>query len=78
MGDSSASYMHMVSQHLIENCLIFRMGKEECMEALSKHADIKHVITYTGYWYWSDRKKEKSPAKKVVRRRIQQQGEHSL
>ena len=35
-------------QHLIEKCLIFRMSKEECMEALSKHADIKHVITSTG------------------------------
>ncbi|KAL5542598.1 hypothetical protein UlMin_010308 [Ulmus minor] len=46
MGDFSASYIHMV-QHLIENCLIFRMSKEECMEALSKHADIKHVITST-------------------------------
>ncbi|KAL5555305.1 hypothetical protein UlMin_037541 [Ulmus minor] len=46
MGDSSASYIHMV-QHLIENCLIFRMSKEECMEALSKHADINHVITST-------------------------------
>ncbi|KAI3757974.1 hypothetical protein L6452_05520 [Arctium lappa] len=46
MGDSSASYIHMV-QHLIEKCLIFRMSKEECMEALSKHANIKPVITST-------------------------------
>ncbi|KAF8021952.1 hypothetical protein BT93_G2173 [Corymbia citriodora subsp. variegata] len=48
MGDSSsASYIHMV-HHLIEKCLIFRMSKEECMEALSKHANIKPVITSTG------------------------------
>ncbi|CAN1798371.1 hypothetical protein LINPERHAP1_LOCUS21676 [Linum perenne] len=45
-GDSSASYIHMV-QHLIEKCLIFHMTKEECMEALSKHANIKPVITST-------------------------------
>ncbi|BAT83085.1 hypothetical protein VIGAN_04018600 [Vigna angularis var. angularis] len=44
---SSASYIHMV-QHLIEKCLIFHMSKEECMEALSKHANIKPVITSTG------------------------------
>ncbi|PQQ07140.1 uncharacterized protein Pyn_08461 [Prunus yedoensis var. nudiflora] len=40
MGDSSASYIHMV-HHLIEECIIFNMSKEECMEALSKHANIK-------------------------------------
>lgn len=54
MGDSSASYIHMV-QHLIEKCLIFRMTKEECMEALSKHADIKPVITST---VWNELEKE--------------------
>ncbi|KAJ0564280.1 hypothetical protein HanHA89_Chr07g0272531 [Helianthus annuus] len=47
MGDISASYIHMV-QHLIEKCLIFHMSKDECMEALSKHANIKAVITSTG------------------------------
>ncbi|KAA8539408.1 hypothetical protein F0562_026100 [Nyssa sinensis] len=46
MGDSSASYIHMV-HHLIEKCLIFNMTKEECMEALSKHANITPVITST-------------------------------
>ncbi|KAL5196160.1 hypothetical protein HKD37_20G057834 [Glycine soja] len=51
MGDSSssscpASYIHMV-QHLIEKCLIFHMTKEECMEALSKHANINPIITST-------------------------------
>ncbi|PWA39912.1 hypothetical protein CTI12_AA567510 [Artemisia annua] len=53
MSDSSASYIHMV-QHLIEKCLIFRMSKEECMEALSKHANIKPVITST---VWSELEK---------------------
>ncbi|XP_019455264.1 PREDICTED: uncharacterized protein LOC109356392 [Lupinus angustifolius] len=56
MGDSSssASYIHMV-QHLIEKCLIFHMTKEECMEALSKHANIKPVITST---VWNELEKE--------------------
>ncbi|KAL4621276.1 hypothetical protein ACB098_06G167200 [Castanea mollissima] len=55
MGDSSsASYIHLV-QHLIEKCLIFRMTKEECMEALSKHANIKPVITST---VWNELEKE--------------------
>ncbi|CAN6568721.1 unnamed protein product [Malus baccata var. baccata] len=45
MGDSSsASYIHM---HLIEKCLTYHLTKEECMEALSKHANIKPVITST-------------------------------
>ncbi|KAG6670013.1 uncharacterized protein LOC122303656 isoform X2 [Carya illinoinensis] len=52
MGDSSASYIHM---HLIEKCLIFHMTKEECMEALSKHANIKPVITST---VWNELEKE--------------------
>ncbi|XP_004302795.1 PREDICTED: uncharacterized protein LOC101310911 isoform 1 [Fragaria vesca subsp. vesca] len=48
MGDSSsASYIHMV-HHLIEECIIFNMTREECMEALSKHAKIKPIITSTG------------------------------
>ncbi|CAH1419704.1 unnamed protein product [Lactuca virosa] len=54
MGDTSASYIHMV-QHLIEKCLIFRMSKDECMEALSKHANIKPVITST---VWNELEKE--------------------
>ncbi|MED6199450.1 hypothetical protein PIB30_119235 [Stylosanthes scabra] len=59
MGDSSsssspASYIHMV-QHLIEKCLIFEMTKEECMEALSKHANINPVITST---VWNELEKE--------------------
>ncbi|KAF2295967.1 hypothetical protein GH714_035443 [Hevea brasiliensis] len=54
MGDSSASYIHMV-QHLIEKCLIFHMTKEECMEALSKHANIEPIITST---VWNELEKE--------------------
>ncbi|PPD67294.1 hypothetical protein GOBAR_DD35828 [Gossypium barbadense] len=54
MDDSSASYIHMV-HHLIEECLIFNMSKEECMEALSKHASIKPVITST---VWNELEKE--------------------
>ncbi|KAJ9540050.1 hypothetical protein OSB04_026556 [Centaurea solstitialis] len=54
MGDDSASYIRMV-QHLIEKCLIFRMSKDECMEALSKHANIKPVITST---VWNELEKE--------------------
>ncbi|KAL6126570.1 hypothetical protein ACLB2K_074617 [Fragaria x ananassa] len=54
MGDSSASYIHLV-QHLIEKCLIFHMSKEECMEALSKHANITPVITST---VWNELEKE--------------------
>ncbi|KAB2630726.1 hypothetical protein D8674_008245 [Pyrus ussuriensis x Pyrus communis] len=54
MGDSSASYIHLV-QHLIEECIIFNMSKEECMEALSKHANIKPIITST---VWKELEKE--------------------
>ncbi|XP_039044441.1 uncharacterized protein LOC120183923 [Hibiscus syriacus] len=54
MGESSASYIRMVHR-LIEECLIFNMSKEECMEALSKHADIKPVITST---VWNELQKE--------------------
>ncbi|KAI3809021.1 hypothetical protein L1987_24987 [Smallanthus sonchifolius] len=42
-------------QHLIEKCLIFHMSKDECMEALSKHANIKAVITST---VWNELEKE--------------------
>ncbi|KAL4339797.1 hypothetical protein GQ457_08G012450 [Hibiscus cannabinus] len=53
MGCAS-SYIHLV-QHLIEECLIFNMSKEECMEALSKHAHIKPLITST---VWNELEKE--------------------
>ncbi|KAL7091973.1 hypothetical protein ACP275_12G137400 [Erythranthe tilingii] len=31
--NSSVEYIRMV-QHLIEECIVFKMNKEECMEAL--------------------------------------------
>ncbi|XP_050210706.1 uncharacterized protein LOC126661001 [Mercurialis annua] len=51
---STASYIHLV-HHLIEKCLIYHMSKEECMEAISKHANIKPVITST---VWDELEKE--------------------
>ncbi|KAL4610824.1 hypothetical protein ACB092_08G079800 [Castanea dentata] len=54
MGDSSASYIHMV-HHLIETCMTFHMTKEECIETLSKHANIASVITST---VWNELEKE--------------------
>ncbi|KAK6943706.1 Conserved hypothetical protein CHP01589, plant [Dillenia turbinata] len=54
MGDSPASYIRLV-QHLIEKCIIFNMSKDECMEALFKHANIKPVITST---VWKELEKE--------------------
>ncbi|EPS60536.1 hypothetical protein M569_14268, partial [Genlisea aurea] len=53
-SSSEARYIHMV-QHLIEECLILKMSKEECMEALEKHANIKPVITST---VWEELAKE--------------------
>ncbi|KAL3825969.1 hypothetical protein ACJIZ3_021998 [Penstemon smallii] len=52
--NSSAQYIHMV-QHLIEECILFKMSREECMEALSKHANINPVITST---VWKELEKE--------------------
>ncbi|KAK9127158.1 hypothetical protein Syun_015955 [Stephania yunnanensis] len=51
---SPNSYIRVV-QHLIEKCILFNMTKEECMEALSKHANIKPVITST---VWKELEKE--------------------
>ncbi|KAK8335153.1 hypothetical protein V6Z12_A09G034500 [Gossypium hirsutum] len=39
-------YIRMV-QHMIESCLVFQMSKDECVEALAKHANIEPVITLT-------------------------------
>ncbi|XP_020978331.1 uncharacterized protein LOC107637444 [Arachis ipaensis] len=74
MGDSSssssASYIHMV-QHLIEKCLIFHMTKEECMEALSKHANIKPVITSTGIAYSESKSKNDRMSEEETNQMIQ-------
>ncbi|CAN8254529.1 unnamed protein product [Cochlearia groenlandica] len=53
-SSSSASYIHMV-QYMIEKCLIFHMSKEECVQALSKHANITPIITST---VWKELEKE--------------------
>ncbi|KAF9598064.1 hypothetical protein IFM89_024051 [Coptis chinensis] len=42
-------------QHLIEKCLMFHMNEDECMDALSKHANIKPIITRT---VWKELEKE--------------------
>lgn len=52
--DSTASYIRMV-HHLIEKCLTFGMSMEECMEALSKRADVQPVVTST---VWKELEKE--------------------
>uniref|UniRef100_A0A0D9VSL3 Plant-specific domain TIGR01589 family protein n=1 Tax=Leersia perrieri TaxID=77586 RepID=A0A0D9VSL3_9ORYZ len=52
--DSPASYIHMV-QHLIERCMTFGMSMEECMETLSKRADVQPVVTST---VWKELEKE--------------------
>uniref|UniRef100_A0A0E0CA16 Uncharacterized protein n=1 Tax=Oryza meridionalis TaxID=40149 RepID=A0A0E0CA16_9ORYZ len=53
---SPASYIRLV-QHLIEKCICYNMNKEECMETLEKHANIKPVITST---VWKELEKENS------------------
>ncbi|KAG8054821.1 hypothetical protein GUJ93_ZPchr0001g30628 [Zizania palustris] len=45
----------MQVQHLIEKCICYNMNKEECMETLEKHANIKPVITST---VWKELEKE--------------------
>ncbi|KAI4378605.1 hypothetical protein MLD38_016063 [Melastoma candidum] len=59
MGDSSpssssAEYIHMVHR-LIEECILFNMSREECMDALSKHAGIHPLVTST---VWKELEKE--------------------
>ncbi|KAK6152442.1 hypothetical protein DH2020_015077 [Rehmannia glutinosa] len=53
-SDSPAQYIHLV-HHLIEECMVFNLSKEECMEALSKHANILPIITST---VWKELEKE--------------------
>ncbi|PON91478.1 hypothetical protein TorRG33x02_127610 [Trema orientale] len=68
-GDSSAaSYIHLV-HHLIEKCLIFRMSKEECMEALSKNANINPIITST---VWNELEKENKEFFKAYKAKMSQ------
>jgi len=53
-SSSSSSYILLV-QHLIEKCIVFNMDRRECVEALSKHANIEPVITMT---VWNELEKE--------------------
>ncbi|XP_018481293.1 uncharacterized protein LOC108852285 [Raphanus sativus] len=74
MADSSsASYIHMV-HHMIEKCLIFNMNKEECVEALSKHANITPVITST---VWKELEKENKEFFKAYEERQSKQEQMS-
>ncbi|CAF2266978.1 hypothetical protein BRARA_D00421 [Brassica rapa] len=74
MADSSsASYIHMV-HHMIEKCLIFNMSKEECVEALFKHANITPVITST---VWKELEKENKEFFKAYEERQSKQEQMS-
>ncbi|XP_010248515.1 PREDICTED: uncharacterized protein LOC104591411 [Nelumbo nucifera] len=39
-------YIRMV-QHLIERCLLLRMSRDDCVEALAEHARIRPLVTLT-------------------------------
>ncbi|KAF8040793.1 hypothetical protein BT93_B2886 [Corymbia citriodora subsp. variegata] len=41
------SYIRLV-QHLIERCLLLRMTRDQCIKALSCHAGIHPIVTFTG------------------------------
>lgn len=45
--------MYVQVQYLIEKCLVYNMNEQECVAALSKHANIQPVIvaTSTDQWY---------------------------
>ncbi|KAF1860237.1 hypothetical protein Lal_00037575, partial [Lupinus albus] len=53
-NSSPAAYIHMV-HHLIEECILMNMTKEECKAALNKHANINPAITST---VWKELEKE--------------------
>jgi uncharacterized protein (TIGR01589 family) len=43
---------------MIEKCICFNLNKEECMDALEKHANVNPVVTATGntprmHIYWT-------------------------
>ncbi|KAI7729756.1 hypothetical protein M8C21_003062, partial [Ambrosia artemisiifolia] len=62
--------------HLIEECLVFNMSKEECMEALSKHANIMPAITST---VWSELEKENKDFFEAYNNKTREQHQtHSL
>ncbi|KAL6841308.1 hypothetical protein ACP4OV_028826 [Aristida adscensionis] len=51
----SIIHQNGIVHHLIEKCICFNLNKEECMEALQKHANINPVITST---VWKELEKE--------------------
>ncbi|KAF7038514.1 hypothetical protein CFC21_048686 [Triticum aestivum] len=53
-SSSPASYIRLV-QHLIEKCICYDMNKEECVQALEKHANILPAVTST---VWKELEKE--------------------
>ncbi|KAI5007236.1 hypothetical protein ZWY2020_047184 [Hordeum vulgare] len=53
-SSSPASYIRLV-QHLIEKCICYDMNKEECVQALEKHANIMPAVTST---VWKELEKE--------------------
>ncbi|KAL6192649.1 hypothetical protein ACLB2K_033735 [Fragaria x ananassa] len=48
------TYIRMV-QHLIEKCLLFHMSRDQCINALARHANITPLITLT---VWRELQKE--------------------
>ncbi|KAK3032104.1 hypothetical protein RJ639_036318 [Escallonia herrerae] len=48
------SHIRMV-QNLIERCLLFHMTRDDCIQALAKHAGIQPVVTLT---VWEELLKE--------------------
>ncbi|XP_022951733.1 uncharacterized protein LOC111454474 [Cucurbita moschata] len=48
------AYIRMI-QHLIERCLLLHMSRDECVKALTRHANIRPLITLT---VWKELQKE--------------------
>ncbi|KAL5826760.1 hypothetical protein ACOSQ3_018601 [Xanthoceras sorbifolium] len=48
------TYITMV-QHLIERCLLLHMNRDQCIEALAEHANVRPLVTLT---VWRELQKE--------------------
>ncbi|KAJ0053507.1 hypothetical protein Pint_02763 [Pistacia integerrima] len=57
-------YIRMV-QHLIERCLLFHMSRDDCINALAKHANINPIVTLTGSFGKSYLKRTKASFKHI-------------
>eukprot|EP00249_Psilotum_nudum_P017563 c26389_g2_i3 orf=479-877(+) len=42
----SQSYLQLV-QHLIEKCMLYHMGRDECIKALAQYALVQPIVTVT-------------------------------